>query len=105
MGSHHIARTLVKLGYEVAFIYEPVSLFHLLKISRETGDKFKIYIKNGIYDLDNKLWAYVPFTLYPHLNKPFFNNGWNAKNWHKLTFPSLKVYKVTLEAPSIFICG
>lgn len=89
VGSHHIARNLVKLGYEVAFIYEPISIFHLLKFSNETIDKFKIYIKNGIYDLDKNLWAYVPFTLYPHFNNYFFNNYWNVKNWYKLTYPNL----------------
>jgi hypothetical protein len=30
VGSHHLAREFLKLGYEVAFISDPISPFHLL---------------------------------------------------------------------------
>lgn len=86
VGSHHLAREFLKLGYEVAFISDPISPFHLLN---RTGLKarFDLYHSGGIKQ--NNLWAYAPATLFPPHSKPLLRTEWVHRHWHELTFPSV----------------
>ena len=90
VGSHHLARQFARLGYEVAFISNPISPFHLLGgNSRDRAERFAIYRRGGIRDLDGKLWAYVPFALASPHNKPFLRSGWVQKNWSAFSWPNV----------------
>jgi glycosyltransferase involved in cell wall biosynthesis len=86
VGSHHLAREFVKLGYEVAFISDPISPFHLLN-STALKARFELYCSGGVHE--NNLWAYVPATLLPPQNKPFLRSEWVHRHWDQLSFPSV----------------
>ncbi len=86
VGSHHLAREFIKLGYEVAFLTDPISPFHLLQ-SEGLKERFSIYSKGGIQE--QGLWAYVPGTLFPPHRKPLLSSEWVHRHWHHLTFPNV----------------
>src|ERR1043166_4282831 len=91
VGSHHIARGLVRAGYEVAFVSDPISPLHIG--GGWTGDLKRRRALNragGRSDLDGRLWAYVPFAwLTPH-NQPLLRNAWVQRGWHRWTWPNLR---------------
>jgi hypothetical protein len=90
VGSHHLAREFVNKGYEVAFISDPISPFHLLGNNRkELKRKFQIYSAGGIRDLDGKLWGYVPGCWLPPHRKSFFKSLWVHRYWYYTTVPSI----------------
>ncbi len=86
VGSHHLAREFLKLGYEVAFISDPISPFHLLN-STGLKARFDLYRSGGM--VQDNLWAYVPGALFPPHNKPLLRSEWVHRRWHQLTFPSV----------------
>ncbi len=66
VGDHHIARELVERGYEVAFVSHPISPFHLILASRpDIQDRFENALARGRWDLQGRLFDYVPFELWP----------------------------------------
>lgn len=90
VGSHHIARSLVKKGWEVAFISDPISPFH--RFAGETDElkrRLDLHRNRGIWDLEHRIWAYVPYTLFSPHNKPFLRTDYVANNWHNLTMPNI----------------
>lgn len=89
VGSHHLARGLVRTGYEVAFVSDPISPFHLARgWSRDLRRRFGIYQAGGRTDLDSKLWAYVPGSLLTPHNKPLLRAEWVARSWQHWTWPN-----------------
>lgn len=96
VGSHHLAREFVKLGYEVGFVSSPISPMHLL--SRQGNglkERFSIYRSGGRRDVDGRVWAYVPGTFLPPNRLPVLNSEWVHRNWSRMTFPC--VHKKVLE--------
>lgn len=90
VGTHAISKTLAGDGWDVAFISEPISPFHLLKKDRyQVDQRFDIYRSGGITDCNNQVWAYVPFALLTPQNYPFFRSKFVYHYWEKFTFPSL----------------
>jgi glycosyltransferase involved in cell wall biosynthesis len=90
VGSHQLARGFVKKGWEVAFISDPISPLHFLaKSSEELRRRYELYVKKGLHDLNDQLWAYVPGALLTPHNKPFLRTEWLHRNWYSLTFPNL----------------
>lgn len=85
VGSHHLAREFLKMGYNVAFISDPISPFHLFTNSFK--ERFDLYRSGGFHK--NNLWSYVPATLVPPHNKPFLCTQWVHNNWQRLTLPSV----------------
>lgn len=90
VGSHHLARGLVRAGFEVAFLSDPISPWHLMRgWSNDLERRFAIYGAGGKFDLDGRLWTYVPGAfLTPH-NKPILRSQAVQRHWHRWTFPSL----------------
>lgn len=86
VGSHHLAREFVKLGYEVAYISDPISPLHLLG-SEGFKERFRMYRSGGIRQ--DGLWTYVPATILPPHSKPLLRSEWVHRNWHQMTFPSV----------------
>ncbi len=86
VGSHHLAREFLKLGWQVAFVSNPISPFHILG-SHSFKDRFGLYRSGGLHQ--DLLWAYVPGTLLPPQNRPLFRSEWIYRHWHELTFPSV----------------
>jgi Glucuronosyltransferase GumK, N-terminal domain/Glycosyl transferases group 1 len=96
VGSHELANLFVENGWEVGFLSDPVSPFHLLKFDDKLiSPRFKIHNAGGERYYDNKLWVYVPFTLLPPQNFPILKSKFTVKNWHHYSFPN--VYKKIKE--------
>jgi hypothetical protein len=90
VGSHHLARGFVQAGWEVGFVSEPVSPWHLLGGNKaELQERYRLYRSGGVREYSGMLWAYVPGAfLTPH-NKPFLKQAWLAERWAQLTCPDL----------------
>lgn len=90
VGSHHLAQGFVKAGWEVAFVSDPISPFHLAEgISPELKERFRAYLQGGVSDLEGRLWAYMPATfLSPH-NKPILRSEWVHRHWWSLSRPNV----------------
>jgi glycosyltransferase involved in cell wall biosynthesis len=90
VGSHHLARGLVRAGYEVAFLSDPISPLHLCRgWTAEFRSRLAIYRAGGKFDLEGRLWTYVPGAfLTPH-NKPILKSESVQRNWHRWTWPNL----------------
>lgn len=86
VGSHHLAREFLKMGYEIAFISDPISPLHLLG-GNSLKERFRLYRSGGIRE--DRLWAYVPAALLPPQNKPLLRSEWVHRHWHQLTIPSV----------------
>lgn len=87
VGTHHLAKEFIKLGYEVGFVSNPISPFHLL-FGKEKSKRFELYYKGGFEK--EGLWAYVPGALLTPQNKRWLSSMWLHKNWSKITFPQVQ---------------
>jgi len=87
-GSHHIARGLVNRGWQVAYISDPISPWHLLG-GVDLGPRAALYRQGGMYDCDGRLWAYVPGALVVPANRPLLRSGWVHRWWQRLTIPNV----------------
>ena len=90
IGAHHLAREYVRQGWEVAFLGGPVSPLHWMKPGvPQKKERFSM-VRQGKWDLDGRLWSYVPFTLTPPYYRGPLARRWVLKNWIKLTLQSVK---------------
>jgi glycosyltransferase involved in cell wall biosynthesis len=87
-GGHHIARGLVARGWEVAYITDPISPWHLLG-GVDLGKRAELYWQGGRCDLDGRLWAYVPGALVVPANRPLLRSEWVHSHWQCLSFPNV----------------
>jgi glycosyltransferase involved in cell wall biosynthesis len=88
VGSHHIATALVQMGWEVAFISDPISPLHLLG-GVDLARRFAYYRHDGIRFCEDRLWAYIPGALITPQNKPFLRSEWVSHSWQRFTFPKV----------------
>ena len=88
VGSHHIACSLVKMGWDVAFISAPVSLLHLIG-KTDLRQRFNLYRGGGKTFLDSHLWAYVPGALIVPHKFPLLRSKWVLNHWWRLTIPNV----------------
>lgn len=86
VGSHHLAREFLKVGYEIGYISDPISPLHLFK-GASLKERFQLYRSGGVRK--DRLWAYVPATPIPPQNKPLLRSEWVHRHWHQMTFPSV----------------
>jgi len=90
VGTHAIAHALLRMGWQVAFISDPLSPFHFFKkdlsLSRQ---RFRIYRQGGLSTHQGKLWAYLPMAAFIPRNYPLLRSSLVFKNWPQLTFPNL----------------
>ncbi len=90
VGSHHLARGFVDAGWTVGFISDPISPLHLLgEVRQELANRFKLYRAGGMWDLEKKLWAYVPGALVTPRHKPLLRSHAVERGWSHLTWPPL----------------
>ena len=88
VGSHHYARAFEKLGYEVLFISNPISLIHkIFANSNELKERERIYKKGG--ESAGGIFYYVPHSLFTPQNKPFLSSNFVLNNWQNFTCPNL----------------
>ena len=90
VGSHHIAGFFLAKGWEVAFVSDPISPFHLLRgLTPELAQRYRLYRKGGAREHSGNLWAYAPLALCTPHNKPLLRSGFVHKNWYKTTCPGI----------------
>jgi glycosyltransferase involved in cell wall biosynthesis len=90
VGSHHLARGLVRAGYDVAFISDPISPLHLCRgLTADFRRRLACYRGGGRLDLQGKLWTYVPGALLTPHNKPILRSPWVQRAWHSCTWPNV----------------
>lgn len=90
VGSHHIVKGFVQLGWDVGFVSDPLSPLHILTgFNKQLSERLKIYRSGGIVDPSEKIWAYVPGAMFSPHNKPFLRSSWLAHHWDQLSFPSV----------------
>jgi len=98
VGDQQLARFFVAQGAKVSFISSPLSPLHFL--APHTPDfarRLANYKNGGMWDLDSKLWHYVPGALIvPHKEAPL-DRPWLYRNWYRLTVPSLLAKLAVVE--------
>ena len=91
VGTHQMAKSLLKMGWDVAFISNPISPLHLLRgMSHELRQRFQLYKSGGKWSYDHHLYTYVPGAILAPARKPLLDNMALYESWIKMTFPSLK---------------
>jgi glycosyltransferase involved in cell wall biosynthesis len=90
VGSHHIARGFVDAGWDVAFVSDPISPWHLgSRDFQQLRERYRSYATGGERDLEGHLWAYVPGALVSPHNKPVLRSRWVSRHWAKVTWPAI----------------
>jgi glycosyltransferase involved in cell wall biosynthesis len=88
LGGHHLARALVGLGWDVAYISNPISPLHLARgLPEELRKRIALYRAGGSSDLDGHLWTYVPGALATPNRGPILGSRWLLRSWDRLSFP------------------
>ncbi|MBC2687826.1 glycosyltransferase family 1 protein [Bacillus toyonensis] len=91
VGTHHIAKELVRKGWEIAYISAPISPIHrMFSPTKEFYDRYEIYKKGGETFEDGKVWSYVPGALLTPNNKPILRSEIIYNHWDKLGYPNIK---------------
>lgn len=91
VGTHHIAKELVRKGWEIAYISAPISPIHrMFSPTKEFYDRYEIYKKGGEIFEDGKVWSYVPGALLTPNNKPILRSEIIYNHWNKLGYPNIK---------------
>ena len=90
VGSHHLARGFAEAGWEVGFVSEPISPWHLLGgNAEELKDRYRLYCGGGVQFDSGRVWAYVPGAMFTPHNKPILRQRWIAEHWARFTMPQL----------------
>lgn len=90
VGSHHLARGFAEAGWEVGFVSEPISPWHLLGgNAEELKDRYRLYCGGGVQVDSGRVWAYVPGAMFTPHNKPILRQRWIAEHWARFTMPQL----------------
>lgn len=90
VGSHHIARGFVDLGWDVAFVSDPISPLHLISgLTSELRERALIHKLGGIKDLNGRVWAYVPGAMITPHNKLLLRNDIVQKYWYYVSWPNI----------------
>ena len=84
VGSHNYARAFEKLGYEVAFVSNPISPIHFLFAQSDIlRTRYDIHKREGVKV--GNIWYYVPMSLLTPQNKFILNSKFVFNNWHKFS--------------------
>jgi glycosyltransferase involved in cell wall biosynthesis len=90
VGSHHLARGFARAGWEVAFISDPISPWHVFGgQGKDVRERYDLYRRNGTTDCNGHVWTYVPGALLTPHNKPLLRSRWVGEGWAGLSRPNL----------------
>ena len=90
VGSHQLARGFLRAGWDVGFVSDPLSPWHLFGANfADLRQRYGIYSAGGRTDCDGRLWTYVPGALVTPNNKPLLNSESVARWWSRVSWPSL----------------
>ena len=104
-GSQQYARQFVHAGWEVAYLSDPISPFHLLRRKSwlYNRHKFGLWARGGERDLGGRLWAYNHLSLLPVFNAPLLRSELAVRRSLDLSVPPLrrKLAGEGFEAPDL----
>lgn len=89
VGSHHIARCLLEDGWDVAFVSNAASPFHLLRDRSEFRRRLGSFRRQGSLSSDGHLWSMAPFALLTPHDVPLLRSRLAHRNWQRSTIPAL----------------
>jgi glycosyltransferase involved in cell wall biosynthesis len=95
VGTHYIARYLLRKGFEVAYISAPVTFLHRLKPATNDLTKRKQNSATQGQISEEGVWHYVPYALIAPDNRPLLSSSLVLNHWQKLTIPN--VFSVVKE--------
>ena len=89
VGTHQFARSFLELGWEVGYVSDPVSPFHLAGLRRaDTRERFRAYLQGP--RRVNGLVSFVPGTLISPRGPALPGLDPLARRWDRLTVPSIR---------------
>ena len=90
LGGHHLARALVGLGWDVAYVSNPISPLHMARLrSQDVRDRWALYRRGGVTDVGGHVWAYVPGALLTPSLGPMLGSQALLRSWHRLSVPNV----------------
>jgi glycosyltransferase involved in cell wall biosynthesis len=89
LGSHHIARGFVRAGWDVGFVSSGLSPVQILRDGEDFRRRLRGHRRDGVEDLDGRLWAYTPCALLTPHNVPLLRRRALHEHWQRLTVPSV----------------
>ena len=91
VSTHHFARKFAQAGWQVAYVSAPITPLHLAKgLQDNLPERYAQYRNGGRYDLEDRLWSYVPLALAAPANKALLRSRWLLDQWYRLTLPALR---------------
>lgn len=88
VGTHELAKQFLKNNWDVAFVSDPISPFHLLSKNKDLiKERLNIWRSGGIRH-SNSLWTYVPFSILSPANTLLLRNKFVFKKWYKFSIPN-----------------
>lgn len=90
-GSQHYAREFAEAGWEVAYLSDQISPLHPLRWRSRAynADKFRLWARGGVRDVDGRLFAYNHLTLLPVHDLPLLRSELAARRTLDWTVPRL----------------
>jgi glycosyltransferase involved in cell wall biosynthesis len=90
VGSQHLARAFVRAGWEVAYVSDPVTPWHLGRgLTRELRERLALWLGGGKSEHGGRLWAYVPGAWIAGHNQPLLRCEAVHRHWHRWTAPNV----------------
>ena len=91
VGSHHLARSFMKAGWDVAYFSDPISPLHVFAGSKhDLKARFDSYKNFGAPGREAHVREHVPGAIFTPHNKFLLRSRWVYNNWWTLTVPSVK---------------
>lgn len=90
VGTHYIARYLMELGFQVAYLSAQVTPLHrYLPQSEDLDHRRAVNVAGGVYEREGDLWHYVPSALLAPDNRPLLSSSLVLNYWHVLSMPNV----------------
>lgn len=102
VGSHHLAKAFRALGFEVFYLSDPLSPFHVFGVNRsEFMQKFRS--TTVLRDSESGVQFLTPFSFLTPNTFPISNTRTIMQHWWRLCIPPLKRTFITREAADVDI--
>jgi glycosyltransferase involved in cell wall biosynthesis len=90
VGSHHLAREFARAGWDVAYLSDPVTPWHLAHgWNPDLRRRVATYLAGGERDLGGRLWTYTPAAAAVGHNRPLLRGAAVHRHWHRWTLPNV----------------
>lgn len=90
-GSQHYARQFAAADWRVAYLSDQISPLHLLrwKSRAYTADKFRLWLRGGVFAGEGRIFAYNHMTLLPVHNAPVLRSEQVARRTFDASVPNV----------------